>query len=171
MALFEQVLVAGRATAVLGRTGALTREAHRILERSRKSLDRLYQHLVTPPVAEVVDVAEPRAFGGRGSAQRQLPLGLYFVVRLVRLRLAVARAANYELVEMHVAPAHGFLNDHVKSLERDGTGHLNAAPYRRFDCLERDPENVDRILARSDGQAAFRSPCGRGHAAKSLSLV
>src|SRR3954452_11335240 len=100
---------------------------------------------VMPIVAEVVEVGE----GGAGLAVEvaQAHLALVEHARIVlegavlqKLRIAVAQAADAELVQVGVPPVEGCLDAQVKLPEVPGPGHDEAAPDRRLDLGQRDPD-------------------------------
>jgi hypothetical protein len=140
----EQILVARRPTAVLGRAAADGFEQKEI----RCALD-CRRHLleldgVRPAVAEVVKVGEGLAPGiGENSAEAALPGLQRGIVEAVGVRFAPAAATDAELVEVRVGPAHGGLDDEMQEVQAD-VGRHEAPHDDGLDVVERDLEDGDR---------------------------
>lgn len=109
----EELLVAGRTAAVLGRAGALAGQALRGAKIGIGRFDSLNDDFVRPAVARVIEVFHLCAVDRRGLAQCQLGLVVYLILGLVWLRLTVASVTYDPFVKMSILPAHGDLEDSV----------------------------------------------------------
>jgi hypothetical protein len=127
----EQVLVAGRAAAVLRRAGAGAVEAGRRLG-GPVVLDA---DVVLPAVAEVVVVAEDGAVGDGADGDRP------WIAEVVQvIDVPVADAVELEQPQMGVLPAHGGLEQAMQVGQSGALGNDDAPPHRRVDVPEADGE-------------------------------
>ena len=94
---------------------------------------------VLPPIAEIVDVPEPAAFGDVRVDEHLAGVG---IVPLVDERVAeqprdrAFHVGQFELVEMVVLPLEAFLDDEVELMEGDMVGNRDLAPDGRFGFVD-----------------------------------
>ena len=92
-----------------------------------------------PAVAEVIEVAERLAAGvGQNGGEARFPGVERPVVDSVGIGFAPAGAADAELVEMRVGPAHGGLDRQMQAIETDVGRHDDASHHLGLDMVERD---------------------------------
>ena len=138
--------VAVGAADIFGRTAASALDARRGLRRRVRGEELFERHRVTPAVAEVVgvdegqralvievEVAQPH---GSGVEALRVLVGH---VLIEQLGVTEAQAADLELVEMRVGPAHGRLKDVMQLGERGLKRHDEASAYGWLDAHQRNP--------------------------------
>src|SRR4051794_425714 len=148
----EEVLVAGDAAAVLGRTGARTVDAVRG-PRTDRGEPLPDPDVVVPAVAEVVRVAPLAGYRGR------VPDGEgRLVAELARevLDVAVEDAAHVEQVQVVVLPAHRRLQHRVQLAQGQRGGDDEPPPDRGLG-VPQDHGELDRLI-RSRGKRGRRRP-------------
>ena len=101
---------------------------------------------MSPTVAEVVEVLETPSRLRGDLVQCYLPLRFEIRIRLVRIGLAIATAADFELVQMRVLPPHGLLENGVKAVEGDGARHQDSSPDGRFQQGDLEPVDRSRLV-------------------------
>ena len=147
----HEVLVPTDATAVLGWTCPLAREAARIPHALLARPDRLKSDLVFPAVSEVVLVPGNRTRVGEVAGDGDLPSRQDGLVPLEGIliwnadlhRVARARPADAKKVQVVVEPTHGILDGDMQVPEGVGPGHLDGPPDRRHYLQKDDSELVD----------------------------
>ena len=157
----EQLAVAPRSAAVLGRAGAPAVDARRDCGRRVGGEHLLDRDLVIPAVAEVVRVPERRALAGDRIEAGAPFIPWWFAPVLVGVGIAVARAPDLELVQVVVPPAERRLDDLVEVVERAAPVDEHAAPDRWLGVEQCDLElvHVASCAWRFDRWAgAVRSP-------------
>src|SRR3990170_7921478 len=151
----QEVEVAGRATAVLGRARALAADEPRIANAGLWLEDPLEDDFVTPAVPEVVVVLKrrPRRSADPRDAE---PSRVDNLSAEVRVRKPVDDTTDRELIEVLPAPAHRRLDHCVQPLQADTRRHLDPPPDRRTELEQLDPQLVDRV--RVAGRSVGRLP-------------
>ena len=137
----EEVLVAGRAAAVLGRGGACTCETDRIFHRWVGRESFLDGYVVEPVVTEVVGVAEVRDVIRDEVAEASRPR-MAWERRFVefRVRLGNLRSADGERVDVGVVPAERPLDDFVEKVKGASVRHLDDPENRGLDVADLNPD-------------------------------
>lgn len=140
----EELLVARDAADIFGRPGSGAVDAACLFRCGIEREELLDLDRVMPVVAEVVDVDEGRS---RLLEVAQADLALVEGPRIALERaflekrnVALAQAADAELVKMIVPPVEGGLDAQVELFEVPGQWHDEAAPDLRLDLVERDAD-------------------------------
>jgi len=111
-------------------------------------LERFDYKRAAPIVAIVVDVLEKAIafFRKRGQLEFALVDDIAVKFRIVRRRLPIKNAADFEVMQMTVEPAHGSLKGVVQGLEREIGRDLDAPPDGGIDVEERNVKAGDKVL-------------------------
>jgi hypothetical protein len=129
----DQVFIAADTSTVLRRTRAGPAQTDRENEILWERDNSLHREVVLPIVPEVVGVLKPAVLGEVELVEIERPRIGYGRVPIVGLRILVARAADFKLIEVVVLPGHHGLENTMKIMERDTAGNRDASPDRRLD--------------------------------------
>ena len=131
----------------------------RVVDVGRTVPNVLDDDIVTPVVAEVVDVEEPfDASADEGSqANAHRVVDVAFEELVVRKGLTVDALVDHELEQMRVGPADGDLDDVVQGQQGGGERHVDAPPERRFDLPELDSDACNGLDHERAGRSVSRT--------------
>ena len=117
---FEQLGIAPDATTIFRRAGSSPFEAKRVFRLGIKRRAAFEQHLVLPAIAEVVHVAEGKAFSVFGQKVAEQRPGRINVLESFAQQFGIAAvlALDVEQMKMAVGPAHCRLDVFVELVER-----------------------------------------------------
>src|SRR5450755_666248 len=147
--------VTPRSPGILGRTFSSTGDANRIRLSRVGREDFFHADVVLPVVAKIVDILQ--ALWRSELKIRKLDfIGVVGEGNAALVGDTVFLAANEELVEMTVAPAHSQLHDFMQETDRAVARNQNAPPHRRFNSLQHDFELID--LGTGHTQTPLKSP-------------
>jgi len=134
----RQVLfIAPHAADVLGRAGPLSCEAGRVASSLLGGHNLLDHEGVLPGIAEIVLVAEAKAFARQELAERGAPLvDEAQFTKLILPGVAVTLPGDGELVQVIVLPPHDDLQDLVQLVKGGVAGHDDPPPDRGADGVE-----------------------------------
>ena len=106
----QEVCIATGAAHVFGRAGVLPADALRMLERFVRYKQVLYNHAVSPTVAEVIPVFEVIVPVPHCLTEFDSPFAAKAFVWPFLIRFTEAEWAEVELVQMSTLPAYGVKN-------------------------------------------------------------
>jgi hypothetical protein len=136
----EEVLVARYPADIFGRPGAGTGDAGGCARRFVEGQEGLDLDSVAPIVAEVVEIGKGEPRLTVEIQETDLPLVESACARLVppavAVRIAVAQAADIELVQMIVPSVESGLDDEMELAQVPGPGHDETTPGRRLDLVQ-----------------------------------
>ncbi len=119
--------------------------------------------LELPVVAEVVPVDEATARRRSNILEPHVPIGQTRGDRHVGIGHPVALAADDELVEIGIDPAHQLLDQVVELVECQDSRDEDASPDWRLDVREGDRELVGDRPVQASGAGPFRPRCVTRH--------
>jgi hypothetical protein len=140
----QEFFISRRAAHVLRRAVPFAGKAHWAQGRMRSRQNLLQHDLMSPVVAQVVDVEHRITLCLHDCADFRPALVDDVDVHLfVMLRHAPILAVFFKLMKMAIGPAHDCLEDIVETTQPEGARDLNQSPDRRTNLLQGDPELVN----------------------------
>src|SRR5450755_593565 len=134
--------VTPRSTGILGWTLSSPGDADRIRLSRIDREDFFHADIVLPVVTKIVNILEA-LFRPELKIRKLDFLGAVGEVNAALVGDTVFLAANEELVEVTVGPAHDQLHDFMQKTDRAVSRNQNAPPHRRFNSLQHDFELID----------------------------
>src|ERR1039457_1743771 len=144
--------IAGRSSYVFWGSAAFAADARRILRGCLRQQDGLQHQVMIPAVTEVIQICELSPHTGHDLPERHAAFidHLALVHGVVGVGHAVKTAADHELVEMVILPAHDDLQDGVQLGQGSVFPHLDAPPDRRVNVPQCYVQLIQRSSLRHD---------------------